>query len=447
MDLNKLRKVAQKHTNSIESKIIHFTDPVGSGPVIPDMNTSTTYQAENTDELNRRFNSLITANPSEKKDFPEGAATLYSRLGTKNEMMLARLLAMMEGGETSVIFSEGMSAIRSAVEFRAGRNTEVIAGVPIYGCTDNLFSSTIPSRGRPVKFLDFDDLDSLQQAITRATRVVYLETIANPSMKIADIPEIKKIILKENNKRQEMEKITLVVDNTFATPYCSNPLKIGPHLEDMIVLHSMSKALNGFASSMGGVCVIPWKYWKSLYLYRKNNGGILGGTDTHQFLTKTVKTLQIRMEKAIKSSKSVSTLLETHPVVKTILYPGSKKFKYHKNAKKVLKGWDGKFRPGNMMGFVLKGSSEEESEKACKTFIDYMAKKSLNYINAVSLGYLGTLIEDPNGGTHATISENERVLKGIPRGLIRLSVGIEDEQDLLVDMIRALDYVKYARQI
>ncbi len=439
IDLKALRRRLSKTTSTIESRLLHICDPENDGPVVPDIPASSMYQSRDAATLAGRFQSVIDSNPPVDQVIPEGAAKIYLRLGSALEWKLCEALALAQGGETAIMFSDGMRAIASSICFRLHSGAEMIAGVPLYGCTDNLFTNTIPRMGVKVHFVRPDDIDSMAARINRRTRVIYLETISNPSLTMPDLAAVKALLVDLNEKRLPGERITLVVDNTFATPYCCNPFALGPELDDLIVLHSTTKGINGFSAGLGGVAVIPWSYWKDLFLYRKDHGGILAPEQAHHLLTKSLRTLGLRMRKMQKNATAIATLLEAHPGVKQVFFPGLPSFPQYGLAKESLTDWYGEFAPGHMVSFVMKGRTAEVATRRGSAVMDYLAGHSGLFVVAVSLGYIGTLIEDPNGGTHATIGAEERKAKGIIPGLIRLSAGIEHEDDLLRDLLAALD--------
>jgi cystathionine beta-lyase/cystathionine gamma-synthase len=397
-DLDALRDRLAGGTHSIESRLLHLPDPEGDGPVVPDIPASSMYKAGEEEALARRFQSIIDSDPPVDREIPEGAAKIYLRLGSPLEWKLAEALALAQGGDTSILFCDGMRAIASAVGFRLHSGAEVIAGVP-------------------------------------------LETVSNPSLTLADLPALKALLAEVNANRFEEEKVGLVIDNTFATPYGCDPFGMGPELEETIVVHSTTKGINGFSAGLGGVVVIPWKYWKTLFLHKKDFGGTLAPDQAHHILTKSLRTLALRIRKMQSNSMKVAELLDAHPAVETTFYPGLPSFPQHDLAKRMLVDWHGEFAPGHMISFVMKGETDEERSDRGHALVDFLSKKSRLFITAVSLGYIGTLIEDPNRGTHATISPEERSEKGILPGLIRLAVGIENPDDLQRDLLSALDAV------
>lgn len=439
IDLKTLRRRLKNGDSSIESRLLHICDPENDGPVVPDIPASSMYQSRDAATLAGRFQSIIASNPPVDRVIPEGAAKIYLRLGSPIEWKLAEALALAQGGETAIMFCDGMRAIASSICFRLHTGAEMIAGVPLYGCTDNLFTNTIPRMGVKVHFVRPENLEAIENAINRRTRVIYLETISNPSLTMPDLAAVKALVRKANEKRLPGEHITLVIDNTFATPYCCNPFALGPDLDDLIVVHSTTKGINGFSAGLGGVAVIPWSYWKDLFLYRKDHGGTLAPEQAHHLLTKSLRTMALRIRKMQKNAMAMATLLEAHPGVKQVFFPGLPSFPQYDLARKSFIDWYGEFAPGHMVSFVMKGRTAEVAARRGAAVMDYLAGHSELFVLAVSLGYIGTLIEDPNGGTHATIGPEERKAKGIIPGLIRLSAGIEHPDDLQRDLLAALD--------
>lgn len=442
IDEYRSRYAAEDAADSIESRLIHLTDPEGGdGPVVPSIPASTMYGAANTQQLADRFQSLIDFDPDRDTFIPEGASKIYLRLGNEVEWKLCEAFAMAQGGETAVVFGDGMSAVKAAVSFRTNANSEIICAVPVYGCTDNLFTGVLPREGRTVRFADLRDPETLRGLINRRTRVVYLETLANPNMRMFDLPAIKTILKETNESRFEEERITLVIDNTFMTPCGCNPFAVGPELPDMVVLHSTTKGINGFSCGVGGVCVIPWRYWKDLFLYRKDTGGTMAPADAHGLLTRSMRTLSLRFHRAQENAMAVAALCAAHPAVDEVIYPGLEGFPHADLAREQFRDWDGEFAPGHMLALVMTGATDDERLERAKTLLDRLAGTSRNYVLAVSLGYVGTLMEDPNSGTHATIGAQERDTRGIIPGLVRFSTGIEKADDLLRDLLAALDSV------
>jgi methionine-gamma-lyase len=427
---------------TLESYLLHIADPAKDGPVVPDIPSSATYRAINSEHLGALFQSLIESDPEEERAIPVGAQGIYQRLGNPVEWLLSRAFAMVQGGDTAIMFSDGMRAVSSAVSICTYAGAEIICGVPAYGCTDNFFSGVMARDGRDVHFVDIRDLEAVRRVLNRRTRVIYCESVANPNLRVANLPAIKQLVADENSRRYEEEKITLIVDNTFPSPFSCWPNDVDPKIEDLIVVHSATKSITGFGTGLAGVAILPWKYWKSMFLYRKDTGGSLPASEAHSILVRSLKTMPIRLRRQVSTAMKVAQFLESHPKVARVFYPGLPSFEDYDLARKVLIDWDGNFSPGYMISFALKGESSAEAEVRGRALLDRLNESSKIISLAVSLGYVGTLIEEPTSGTHATMPDSERENKGIPRGLLRMSIGLEDPEDLIRDLSLALSLAR-----
>jgi len=345
---------------------------------------------------------------------------------------------LAQGGDIAMMYSDGMRAVASAVSVCSHVGSEVICGVPVYGCTDNLFTGIMPRDGREVHFVDARDVTAVKRLVNRRTRVIYCETVANPNMRVCNLPEIKRLVAEENGKRYDEEKITLIIDNTFPSPFSCWPGDIGIQVNELIVIHSATKSISGFSTGLCGVAVVPWRYWKSMFLYRKDTGGTLPAVEAHSLLTRSLKTLPIRLRRQVDTAWKVAEFLDNHPMIDRVYYPGLPSFQDYDLARQILVDWDGNFSPGHMLSFSLKGRDPGDTERRGRTFLDRINEASRIISLAVSLGYVGTLIEEPTSGTHATMPDEEREKKGIPRGLLRMSIGLESADDLIRDLNRAL---------
>lgn len=423
---------------TLESFLLHIADPVGDGPLVPDIPVSATYRASNSARLAALFQSLIDADPETSHEIPVGAERIYQRLGNSVEWTLARAFALAQGGDISMLFSDGMRAVSTAVSMCTHVGSEIICGVPVYGCTDNLFTGVMPRDGREVHFVDTSDMAAVKRLVNRRTRVIYCETVANPNLRICNLLELKRLIAEENGKRYEEEKITLIIDNTFPSPFCCWPGDVGIQVNEMIVVHSATKSITGFSTGLCGVAVIPWKYWKPMFLYRKDTGGTLPAVEAHSILVRSLKTLPIRLRRQVQTAWKVAEFLDSHPMVDQVCYPGLPSSPDYELAKQILVDWDGNFAPGHMVSFSLKGKDPADTERRGRAFLDRINEASRIISLGVSLGYVGTLIEEPTSGTHATMPDEERIKKGIPRGLLRMSIGLEDAGDIIRDLNRAL---------
>ncbi|WP_428267564.1 trans-sulfuration enzyme family protein [Haliangium sp.] len=423
---------------TLESYLLHIADPEADGPLVPSVPASATYRARDSEHLEALFQSLIDSDPERDRDIPEGALGIYQRLGNVVEWTLARAFAMSQGGDAAMVFCDGMRAVASSVSVCTYAGAEIVCGVPAYGCTDNFFSGVMARDGRDVHFVDVRDLDAVRRLVNRRTRVVYCETVANPNMRVANLPALKQLVVDENARRYEEEKITLIIDNTFPSPFSCWPSDVGPKLDELIVIHSATKSITGFGTGLAGVAVIPWKYWKAMFLYRKDTGGTLPASEAHSLLIRSLKTMPMRLRRQVESAQKVAEFLSEHPKVGHVFYPGLPSFQDYDLAREILIDWDGNFSPGYMISFALKGDSPEESELRGRALLDRLNGNSKLISLAVSLGYVGTLIEEPTSGTHATMPDGERVAKGIPRGLLRMSIGLESAEDLIRDLSLAL---------
>jgi cystathionine beta-lyase/cystathionine gamma-synthase len=269
--------------------------------------------------------------------------------------------------------------------------------------------------------------------LDESTRVVYFETPVNPTMQLIDIAAVSRVVDEVNQRRTE--PIFVIVDNTFATPYCQRPLDHGAD----IVIHSLTKDIGGFGTDMGGVVIAPHELHRQLLLYRKDFGGVLSSKSAWAFLVYGLPTLATRMVNQQKSAMKIAQFLEQHPLVEKVSYPGLESFSQRELALRQMVDYKGKFAPGSMLSFTLR--DPQGDNRVAEAFIDYIAEQSYTITLAVSLGQVKTLIENPYSMTHAALPEEEKLARGIEPGGIRLSVGLEDWQDIIEDLRQALDAV------
>ena len=271
--------------------------------------------------------------------------------------------------------------------------------------------------GVDVSFVDITDLDAVKQAIKPNTRVVYLETPANPTLKISDIEGISKIAHASGD-------IKVVVDNTFCSPYIQQPLSLGAD----VVVHSATKYLNGHGDVIAGFVAGSQEYINNVRLFgiKDMTGSVLSPFDAF-LVARGMKTLALRMEKHSANAMQVAEFLEGHPAVEKVYYPGLKSFPQYELAKKQMR------LPGGMISFELKGGKEEGA-----VVMNNVKLCSL----AVSLGDAETLIEHAASMTHSTYTPEELKAAGISEGLVRLSVGLENAEDIIADLKQALDLIQ-----
>ena len=310
-----------------------------------------------------------------------------------------------------------MGAISSALWTLLRAGDHVIADKILYGCTFALLSHGMTRYGVEVEFLDTSDLEAVKKAMKKNTRVVYLETPANPNLKISDIEEIAKIA-------HTNEYTKVVVDNTFASPYLQRPLELGADL----VVHSATKYLNGHGDVIAGFVVGNKELITEVKLFgiKDMTGSVLGPTEAH-LIIRGLKTFEIRMQRHCENAMKVAEYLNAHPKVSKVYYPGLEDHEGYKIAKKQMTGF------GGIMSFELKGGFE-----AGKTLLNNVEMCAL----AVSLGDTETLIQHPASMTHSAYTSEELKEAGIPEGLVRLSVGLENIEDIIADLDKALEKVK-----
>jgi cystathionine beta-lyase len=338
----------------------------------------------------------------------------YSRAANPTRTALENSFAAIENGTHGFAFSSGLSAIDCVLR-TLSLGDEVIAGDDLYGGTYRMFTRLFQKNGLKFSFVDMNIAANVAAAITEHTKLIWIETPTNPLMKIADIEEITKAVKAVDSD------ILVAVDNTFATPYLQRPLDLGAD----IVMHSATKYLGGHSDLvMGALMVKNTKLAEQLHFIQFAAGAIAGPMDSFLAL-RGVKTLHIRMQRHCENGKAIAAYLVAHPKVKEVFYPGLENHPNHAVAKKQMDDF------GGMVSFKLK----DESKQAAFTFLENMKVFTL----AESLGGVESLANHPTTMTHASIPEPERLKIGITDSLIRLSVGIEDVNDLINDVRQALD--------
>jgi len=333
----------------------------------------------------------------------------YSRVSNPTRTRLEQNLAALEGGVAARVFSSGMAAIHAIVSMlRAGDH--VVCGNDLYGGTPRLFNQVMSGLGLQFAYVDTTDAENVERALRKNTRMVYVETPTNPLMRISDLAAIAAICRRR--------KVLLVVDNTFMSPYFQQPLALGA---DMVV-HSTTKFLNGHSDGLGGVVVCAHaEHAEKLAFLQKCIGAILSPFECWLVL-RGVKTLAARMDIHDRSGRIVADFLGQHKKVKRVFYPGLKGHPQHELAKRQMSGF------GSMITFET-GSLKNANK---------MLKKCRVCSLGESLGGVETLISHPATMTHAALGEKGRKAIGITDGLVRISVGIEDVNDILEDLDQAL---------
>jgi cystathionine beta-lyase/cystathionine gamma-synthase len=336
----------------------------------------------------------------------------YARTAHPNRRALERCVARLEGGQAAFAFSSGMAAIDAV--FRLLRpGDHVVVSESVYGGVYRLLTQLLVHFGLQVDFVDTSRLEAVEQAIRPQTRMLYIETPTNPAMVLTDIAAVARLAREH--------RLLLAVDNTFMSPYCQRPLKLGAD----IVVHSMTKYLNGHSDAVGGIVVLGRaELVDPIYFIQRSAGAILAPLECW-LIARGIKTLAVRMEQHNRNGMAVARFLETHPRVHRVLYPGLPSHPQHELARRQQRGF------GAMLSFDL-GSLE-----AARELLNHVRLCSL----AESLGGVETLISHPALMTHASMPPEVRRRIGITDGLVRLSVGIEDVEDIIADLDQALGHL------
>jgi methionine-gamma-lyase len=342
---------------------------------------------------------------------------IYTRMLNPTVEAMENAIADLEGGHKALGCASGMAATHTIFASLLSSGDHVVCSAAVYGPTTTLLNTIMKKFGVEATFVDTSDSENVAQAIQPNTKVVFVETPGNPTLCISDLEAIAKLAHKN--------KAMLVVDNTFMSPALQNPLALGAD----VVMHSLTKFLNGHADVVGGVVVV--KDEPTYQLFRKTlnqTGGVIDPFNAF-LVHRGLKTLAIRMEKHCENAQKIAEFLEDHPGVKNVRYPG---LKSHPNYQLGLTQHKG---PGGMITFEVEGGLDAgmllmNSMKLCQL--------------AVSLGGVESLIQHPASMTHFSMGKEAREAGGITDGLVRLSVGIENADDLIADLEQALDKVKQA---
>ena len=335
----------------------------------------------------------------------------YSRTGNPTRSILEANIAAIENGKHGAAFGSGLAAIDCVIKM-LNPGDEVISTNDLYGGTFRIFKTIFEKYGIKFHFVPMGDLSAVEEKLNENTKLIWVETPTNPTMKIIDIVAMGKLA--------EANNILLGVDNTFATPYLQNPLDLGAH----IVMHSATKYLGGHSDVVMGVLVVKDdNIAKEMYRIQNSSGAICGPMDSFLVL-RGIKTLHLRMREHCKNGKAIAKFLVKHPKIDKVYWPGLPSHPNHEIAKNQMKDF------GGMVSFTTVGDKLEDALG--------IVKKSKLFALAESLGGVESLIGHPSTMTHAAIPKKEREAAGITDSLIRISVGIEDEEDLIADLKQAL---------
>ncbi|HXG37927.1 MAG TPA: aminotransferase class I/II-fold pyridoxal phosphate-dependent enzyme [Bacteroidota bacterium] len=404
--------------------------------VVPPISASSTFRLSSTKRGAQGFIEFAH-HAGEFRVESKAPIYVYDRLGEPNKDLLEENLATAEGGECAVTFSSGMAAVSALCGILLGSGSEIVAHKMLYGCTYSLFKNWLPRYRINVRWVDFNDMEALNRAITPHTKLLYFETPVNPTMELIDISRVVDVARKHNRNRTKAHRIFTAVDNTFASPFCQRPLEHGVDF----VVESLTKGLCGFGTDMGGVVVGPrWSY-DSLLMYRKDFGGVLSAKSAWPILVYGVPSLAVRFRQQIDTAQRVAEFLEQDRRIQTVNYPGLDSFKQRVLASSQMQDYEGRFSPGTMLYFIPKGRTPAERHRKADRLVNYIAKNSYTMTLAVSLGNIRTLIEHPSSMTHSAIPLDEQMKRGVDPGGIRLSVGLEKADDLIYDLKKALDHI------
>lgn len=360
---------------------------------------------------------------------------IYDRLGEPNKDILEENLAFIEKGEMGVTFATGMGAISAVLGILCKSGDDIVASRTLYGCTYSLLKNWYPRYNINTIHTDLTNPDTIREKITAKTRVIYFETPCNPNLDLIDIRALRRMVDEINITRDD--KIYIVVDNTFATPYCQRPIELGADF----VVHSLTKGIGGFGTDMGGVVIGRKEFQDHLLMYRKDFGAVLGTKAAWTVLTYGLTTLHLRIARQTQNAMKIAEFLESHPKVEFVNYPGLPSFGQYKLAREQMKNFEGEFAPGSLLFFGLKADSLDESKERARRFMNFAADNAYTLTLAVSLGHTRTLIEHPATMTHSMIPVNELLEHGIHPGGIRVALGIENHKDIIHDLERSLEIV------
>lgn len=335
----------------------------------------------------------------------------YSRTLNPTRHVLEKNLAAIENGKYGACFGSGLAAIDCVIKM-LNPGDEVVSTNDLYGGTYRLFVTIFEKYGIKFHFTGMQDVASVEKRMNEKTKLVWVETPTNPMMNIIDIEGMSQLAKKYN--------ALLAVDNTFASPYLQNPLNLGAD----IIMHSVTKYLGGHSDVvMGALVVNDEKLANEIYRIQNSSGAVCGPQDSFLVL-RGIKTLHLRMQRHCENGEKVANFLKSHPKVDKVYWPGFPDHPNHAVAKKQMRGF------GGMISFTLKGNKMEDALT--------IVKNAKVFALAESLGGVESLMGHPATMTHASIPREEREKSGVVDSLIRLSVGIEDADDLLADLKQAL---------
>lgn len=376
----------------LETRLIHAgvePDPTTGAIMTPIYQTSTYVQAA----------------PGDHKGYE------YARTQNPTRTALQQAMASIENGQHALCFGSGMAATDAVAKLLAPGD-EVIVSNDLYGGTYRIFTKVFANYGIKFHFIDMNDAQNIRNYINDNTKMIWIETPTNPLLNIIDIEACGSIANEHG--------LTLVCDNTFASPYLQNPLDFGAD----IVLHSATKYLGGHSDTVHGVLVMNSAKLEERLRFIQNSCGAVPGPHDCWLILRGIKTLHVRMQRHCENGEAIAHYLRSHPKVAKVLWVGFEDHPNHEIAKKQMRGY------GGMISFVLKDDNVEAALQVLKS--------TKLFALAESLGGVESLIGHPATMTHGSIPREERIKNGLSDSLIRLSVGIEDKDDLIADLKQAL---------
>ncbi|WP_040281231.1 trans-sulfuration enzyme family protein [Psychroserpens damuponensis] len=341
----------------------------------------------------------------------EKQRNIYSRFTNPNTSEFVEKICKMEGAEAGYAFATGMSAVFSTFAALLNAGDHIVSARSIFGSTHGLFTKFLPKWNIETSYFDVNNLDSIEALIQSNTKILYAESPTNPAVDIIDLERLGQIAKQHN--------ILLVIDNCFATPYLQNPIKFGADL----VIHSATKLIDGQGRVLGGVTVGKADLIREIYLFSRNTGPALSPFNAW-VLSKSLETIAVRVDKHCDNALKVAEFLEKHSGIKTVKYPFLKSHPQYEIAKKQMK------LGGNVVAFEVKGGV-----KSGREFLNAIKLCSLS----ANLGDTRTIVTHPASTTHAKLSEENRLEVGITGGLVRISVGLENVEDIINDLDQALN--------
>ena len=341
----------------------------------------------------------------------EKQRNLYSRFTNPNTTEFVDKIVQMEGAEAGYAFATGMSAIFSTLGALLSAGDHVVSCRSVFGSTHSMFTKYLPKWNIETSYFKINETDKIESLIKPNTKILYAETPTNPGVEIIDL-ELLGAIAKKHN-------LLLVIDNCFATPYLQTPIKFGADL----VVHSATKLIDGQGRVMGGVTVGSKDLIREIYLFSRNTGPAMSPFNAW-VLSKSLETLAVRVDRHCENALKVAEFLESNSNVNFVKYPFLKSHPQYEIAKKQMK------LGGNIIAFEIKGGIENG-----RAFLDKIKMCSLS----ANLGDTRTIVTHPASTTHASLSEEDRLEVGITDGLVRVSVGLENADDIITDIKQALD--------